>query len=657
MKKRFNIFKIVLILLLSSPYIAISDTDTNLREIFITEDGIVTKNTSKNSNSYHVSISKWTLNNDNNENITRSHEKSSKSGLLLDSNKNDNLYTHSQSNQGTLNRQQIHSQYENNSSIGYNSNKSVNSNFSIKSSSNKYISSFQKNTNKQTNIFGLPGKKTEYENEFQIGREKPDFRKENFYYDENGKFKNGYGIEADNNEKSKYDVKNHSIKNKAANKIKEWHNDGKIKTSIKFAGSSDEKPLFEIKDSLFETESKHKNPDGSETTEQTQILGYNFKGDWGIDANEKGAGASFGFNNEIVLARHKKISKFTTKTPYVPIEFQTTDTSEALTEANANADVRIGRDGVNTKLSFDAYAGARKKYEIGTATKIFGIVLKVGGEGSVGYGAGVEGKFDANVSWSKIKLNSKLGATLGLGGALAGNIEIDVSGVPKHIEKYTWGNTLTAFELLNQMHNVCFNQNNIIVEKAKNGASYEEISRLIIDYQKQRKNLRNNVDTLLDEFAYWKFWRTFPMKSEFIRDLKSFRKLHVSEDIDPLIVHNQWELYHQYYQAVDKTTISKNSKNNDNINNLIKNNKNVSCKNNSTSGVILPDINKIERNAPGVTIGQLQDNGKNSSGINLPKKHKAEMVDLPPFHQSEMHYPTKKINLPKFHKPEGKLPW
>ncbi|GAA4066106.1 putative T7SS-secreted protein [Streptomyces shaanxiensis] len=91
--------------------------------------------------------------------------------------------------------------------------------------------------------------------------------------------------------------------------------------------------------------------------------------------------------------------------------------------AEASAKASVGKDGVHA--GFDAFVGGKAGGEVHTDVAGIGI----GGKAEVSYGLGGTATFDAGMKDGKFVIGGELGATVGVGGSVGGQVEIDPSKV------------------------------------------------------------------------------------------------------------------------------------------------------------------------------------------------------------------------------------
>lgn len=126
------------------------------------------------------------------------------------------------------------------------------------------------------------------------------------------------------------------------------------------------------------------------------------------------AEANAGVKLEAKISSHRRIGN-------EKVNITSTGELSATAEASANASGQITKDGVRGqvggRLGVEARATARQE------AKVSGVSGKVAIWGSAG--AGAEAKLDGSISLDKVKFETSFGGSLGLGGGVNVNVEID----------------------------------------------------------------------------------------------------------------------------------------------------------------------------------------------------------------------------------------
>lgn len=106
--------------------------------------------------------------------------------------------------------------------------------------------------------------------------------------------------------------------------------------------------------------------------------------------------------------------------------------------ANANADgsIKVGAGGVGGHAGVGAFAGGELSGGIGL--DLGGVKPEV--KASVSYGIGAHANVDGHIGLDKVKVSADLGATLGIGGGVKVDIEIDPSKVGHNVAN-AWRST------------------------------------------------------------------------------------------------------------------------------------------------------------------------------------------------------------------------
>jgi len=342
-----------------------------------------------------------------------------------------------------------------------------------------------------------------------------------------------------------------------------------IENSFVIAGSK--KPIWEPKGGLYGFDKN----DGKETIfftenskliQQRQFLGYNGNAKWLVDYKNGTLGSEFDGKMEFVLARQGREYEivFGGKDGLPEVKSTTTTSVQALTETALKGNLRVGKEGIKVGGKVEGFIGGKVSAKENLAAKWMGIKLMLEGELEGLAGAGGSGEFDANVSLSKIGISAKLAAALGLGAGAKTKFLVDISEFPEAFSQNYYTYTMQGFSLLNHMYYLNNRQDQLIIEKAKEGATRAEIEQLILSLREERQRLRKGADKLLSEFGdenYWRYRIRFPMLNQFLDGVKDFRYSAVNEYLEDEFVQYHWRLYEENkVSSNDSNTITQNTK-------------------------------------------------------------------------------------------------
>lgn len=101
--------------------------------------------------------------------------------------------------------------------------------------------------------------------------------------------------------------------------------------------------------------------------------------------------------------------------------------------ANASADgsLTVGPNGVGAHAGAGAFAGGELSGQVGV--DLGGVKPSV--KGSVSYGIGAHANVDGHIGFDKVKVSADLGATLGIGGGVKVDVEVDPGKVVHNVSK------------------------------------------------------------------------------------------------------------------------------------------------------------------------------------------------------------------------------
>ncbi len=98
-------------------------------------------------------------------------------------------------------------------------------------------------------------------------------------------------------------------------------------------------------------------------------------------------------------------------------------------EAQGDADLTLGRNGLRARLGGEAFAGARASGELPLGVSLLGIRFGATPRGHLSAGAGLNGNAYAGVGNGGVRAGCELGGCLGLGAGAGLDVEIDATGL------------------------------------------------------------------------------------------------------------------------------------------------------------------------------------------------------------------------------------
>ena len=199
------------------------------------------------------------------------------------------------------------------------------------------------------------------------------------------------------------------------------------KVNVKIAGGK----LFDDVDNAkgtVATSTAGRTEDGTEYAgdAKVQVGQTGATGGWEVTANQRGLHGKVNVNTEANLVKATVNASVQKKVAGTDLEAKTSTTGTVGAEGGGSVEAHLGKDRVAGGAEVKVFVGAKVKSALELSAKRWGVKLTGKLQGELSAGAGGEAKVEGELSWTRIKINSKVAATVGLGAGGGGDVEIDI---------------------------------------------------------------------------------------------------------------------------------------------------------------------------------------------------------------------------------------